>query len=114
MDIKDATLMMMAESADHPAVASLAESAYQRLASGEPVDYRLLDALIGEASGKGVLRSLHAKYGPVGHEAIVGPILTEIGRQKPIRSRGYAAPADPETDPLRASRSARPCPRTEE
>ncbi len=103
MDIKDATLMMMAESADHPAVASLAESAYQRLANGEPVDYRLLDDLIGEASGKGVLRSLHAKYGPVAPEAIIGPILTEIGRQKPISSRGHAAPADPETDPLRAS-----------
>jgi hypothetical protein len=103
MDIKDATLVMMAESADHPAVASLAESAYRRLANGEPVDCRLLDDLIGEASGKGVLRALHARYGPVAHEAIIGPILTEIGRQKPIRSRRYASPADPEGDPLRAS-----------
>ena len=103
MDIKDATLMMMSESADHPAVAALARSAYERLVNEEPVDYRLLNDLIGEASGKGVLRSLHAKYGPVGHEAIIGPILTEIGRQKPIGSRGHAAPADPETDPLRAS-----------
>ena len=102
--------MLLSESDEPPAVASLAKSAYDLLAAGEQVDYRLLDDLIGEASGKGVLRSLHAKYGPVGHEAIVGPILTEIGRQKPIRSRGYAAPADPETDPLRASRSARPCP----
>ena len=103
MDIKDATLVMLSESAGHPAVASLAESAYQRLANGEPVDYRLLDDLIGEASGNGVLRALHAKYGPVAHEAIVMPILAEIGRQKPIRSSGYARPADPETDPLRAS-----------
>ncbi len=60
MDIKDATLMMMSESADHPAVASLAQSVYQRLANGDPVDYRLLDDLIGEASGKGVLRALNA------------------------------------------------------
>jgi hypothetical protein len=103
MDIKDATLMMMTESAGHPAVASLAESAYQRLANGEPVDYRLLDELIGEASGKGVLRALHAKYGPVAHEAIIGPILTEIGRQKPVRSDRYSGRADPESDPLRAS-----------
>jgi hypothetical protein len=103
MDIKDATLVMLSESAGHPAVASLAESAYQRLANGEPVDYRLLDELIGEASGKGVLRALHAKYGPVAHEAIVMPILAEIGRQKPIRSSGYSRPAGPETDPLRAS-----------
>jgi hypothetical protein len=103
MDIKDATLMMMSESADHPAVASLARSAYERLVNEEPVDYRLLNDLIGEASGKGVLRALSAKYGPTAFDAITEPILAEIGRQAPIRSRGHARPADPETDPLRAS-----------
>lgn len=103
MDLKDATLMMLAESADHPAVASLAQSAYERLANGEPVDYRLLDELIGEASGKGLLRAINAKYSPVAYEAIIGPILTEIGRQKPIRSQRYAGAVDPDTDPLLAS-----------
>ena len=103
MDLKDATLMFLSESAAYPAVAELAQSAYDRLVEGEDIDYRLLDELVGEASGKGVLRALHAKYGPVAHEAIVMPILAEIGRQKPIRSSGYARPADPETDPLRAS-----------
>ena len=103
MDIKDATLMMMSESADHPAVASLARSAYERLVNEEPVDYRLLNDLIGEASGKGVLWALHAKYSPVAYEAIIGPILAEIGRQAPIRSRGHSRPVDPEADPLRAS-----------
>jgi hypothetical protein len=103
MDIKDATLVMLGESADHPAVASIARSVYQRLVNEEPVDYRLLDDLIGEASGKGVLRALHAKYSPVAYEAIIGPILAEIGRQKPIRSQRYAKPVDPESDPLLAS-----------
>jgi hypothetical protein len=103
MDLKDATLMMLTESADHPAVASLARSAYQRLANEEPVDYRLLDDLIREASGKGVLRALHAKYGPAAQEAIVSPILREIGRHKPIGSRRRSEPVDPESDPLRAS-----------
>jgi hypothetical protein len=102
MDIKDATLMMMSESLDaHPAVASIAQNAHERLVNGEPVDYRLLDELIGEASGKGVLRALRAKHGDVAFEAIVSPILTEIGRQKPIRSRERSEPAD-EADPLRA------------
>ncbi len=64
MDIQDAALMMLSESADQPAVASLAQSVYQRLVNREPVDYRLLDDLIGEASGKGVLRALHPKYSP--------------------------------------------------
>jgi hypothetical protein len=103
MDIQDAALMMLSESADQPAVASLAQSVYQRLVNGDPVDYRLLDNLIGEASGKGVLRALSAKYSPAAYEAIIGPILAELGRQKPITSQRYARPADPETDPLLAS-----------
>jgi hypothetical protein len=102
MDIKDATLMMLSESAGHPAVTSIAQSVYQRLANGEPVDYRLLDELIGQASGKGVLRALHAKYSPAAYEAIIGPILTEIGRQKPISVR-LSRTVDPQADPLLAS-----------
>ncbi len=103
MDLKDAALMLRAESADHPAVASLAQTVHDRLAHAEPVDYRLLDELIGEASGKGVLRALHAKYSPVAYEAIIGPILTELGRQKPIGSQRYARETAPETDPLLAT-----------
>jgi hypothetical protein len=103
MDIRDATLILMSESADHPALASVARSVYERLVNGDPVDYRLLDQLIGEASGKGVLRALHAKYSPVAYEAIIMPILAELGRLKPIRSQRYAGPADPESDPLLAS-----------
>jgi hypothetical protein len=102
MDIRDATLVMLSESADHPAVASIARSVYERLVNGDPVDYRLLDDLVGEASGKGVLRALHAKYSPVAYEAIIGPILAEIGRRKPIRSQRYAGPVDPDSDPLLA------------
>jgi len=103
MDIKDATLVMLSESAGHPAVASIARAVYDRLVNEEPVDYRLLDDLVGEASGKGVLRALDAKYSPVAYEAVIGPILAEIGRQKPISSQRHATPADPESDPLLAS-----------
>jgi hypothetical protein len=103
MDLKDATLVLLSESAGHPAVASLAKSAFDRLARGEQVDYRLLNDLIGEASGKGVLRALHAVYSPVAYEAIIMPILTEIGRQAPVGPRRRPADDDPATDPLRAS-----------
>jgi len=102
MDLKDATLMILIESAAHPSVAKIAQAAYDQLASGQEVDYRVLDNLVGEASGKGVLRALNAKYSPAAYEAIIGPILTELGRQKPVRSRRYSQPADPEADPLRA------------
>ena len=50
-----------------------------------------------------MLRALNAKYGPAAFGAITEPILAEIGRQAPIRSRGYSRPVDQEADPLRAS-----------
>ncbi len=87
MNLRDATLVVLTESADHPAVAQLARSAYESMSNGEEVGYQVLDDLIGEASGKGVLRALKGKYDPVAHEAIIMPILAEIGRTKPIRSR---------------------------
>ena len=40
MDLKDATLMFLSESAAYPAVASIAQNAYDRLAEGEEIDYR--------------------------------------------------------------------------
>jgi hypothetical protein len=86
MELRDATLMFLAESAAHPAVAEIAQSAYDRLVQGEDVGYQVLSELIGEASGKGVLRAMHAKYSPEAYEAIIGPVLQEIGRRAPIRS----------------------------
>ena len=55
MDLKDATLMFVSESADHPAVATLAQSAYDRLAAGEEVDYRLLNDRLAREVIDGVL-----------------------------------------------------------
>ena len=92
--------MFLSESASYPAVASIAQDAYDRLVEGEEIDYRVLDELIGEASGTGVLRELHRKYSSEAYEAMIGPILREIGRNKPIRSR--RPPVDPEDDPLTA------------
>src|ERR1700679_4254106 len=100
MDLSDATLVMMNESAGHPAVASIAQSVYERLARGEAVGYQQLDELIGEASGKGVLRALHAKYSPVAYDAILMPILTELDRQKPVPPRHRPSH---ENDPLLAT-----------
>jgi hypothetical protein len=59
MDLKDATLMILAESAPCPGVARLAQSAYDALAEGDEVPHWILSDLLGEASGKGVLRVLH-------------------------------------------------------
>jgi hypothetical protein len=85
MDIRDATLMFLIESAAHPEVSEIAQSAYDRLVEGEDIDYRVLSDLVDEASGKGVLRDMHQKYGRAAFEAIVMPVLQEIGRRAPIR-----------------------------
>ena len=92
--------MFLSESAAYPAVTSIAQSAYDRLVEDEEIDYRVLDELIGEASGKGVLRELNRKYSREAFEAMIGPILQEIGRNKPIQSQ--RPPVVPEDDPLTA------------
>jgi hypothetical protein len=99
MDLKDATLMLLAESAGHPGLAAVAQSAHDALASGQQVPYQTLRDLLGEASGKGVLRDLRHKYSATAFEAIVFPICREIGRQKPVPPRHRAAGPDPLTDP---------------
>jgi len=97
MDLKDAILVISGESAAHPGLAKLAQSAYDQLARDGRVDYRVLSDLIAEASGKGVLRNIHRQYGPTGRDAIFGPILREIDRQKPVppRRRPSARPGGP-------------------
>jgi hypothetical protein len=93
--------MLMTESAAHPEVASLAQSAYDQLVRDDRVDHQLLSTLIGEVSGKGVLRALRRKYPPVAFDAILTPILKEIDRQAPVRSR--REPPAREYDPLTAA-----------
>jgi hypothetical protein len=103
MDLKDATLMILIESAAHPSVARIAQAAYDRLASGQEVDYRVLDELVGEASGKGVLRAIRQKHGVTAHEAIFAPILREIDREKPVPPRRRPAEYQHSADPLTAA-----------
>ncbi len=102
MDLKDATLMIVKESAPHPSLARIAQAAYDQLVSGQEVDYRVLDELVGEASGKGVLRAIRQKYGATAHEAIFAPILREIDRTKPIPPRRRLADQRASDDSLTA------------
>lgn len=104
MDLRDATLMFACESAEYPAVAEIAQSAYDRLADGGDVDYRVLNELLGEASGKGVLRALRQKYSPTAFEAMIMPICKAVGARAPIRSDWQSSqPPGTEADPLTAT-----------
>ena len=95
--------MIMAESAAHPGLLRLAQSAYDQLTREPQVDYRVLSDLIAEASGKGVLRAIHRTYGPAARDAIFGPVLREIDRQKPVPPRGTPSARLGGPDPLTAS-----------
>jgi hypothetical protein len=103
MDLKDATLTILNESAAHPGLAKLAQSAYDQLATDGEIDYRVLSDLIAEASGKGVLRAIHQKYGATARDAIFMPILGEIDRQKPVPPRSTASAHQDSPDPLTAT-----------
>ena len=100
MDLKDATLMILAESAGYPEVTRLAQTAYDALAEGDEVSHWMLSDMIGEASGKGVLRVVHQKYSPTAYDALLRPIFREIDRQRPVPPRPRPAP---EEDPLTSS-----------
>jgi hypothetical protein len=100
MDLKDAALMILAESADHPEVARLARSVYDTLADGGEVPHVVLSDLVGEVSGKGVLRALNQKYSATAFEAVLMPVCREIDRQRPVPPRPRPAPED---DPLTSS-----------
>ena len=95
--------MLLSESAAFPAVARLAQSAYEQQADGGVPDHRLLSDMIGEASGKGVLRALHRKYSQTAFDAIIMPICAEIGRQAPVPPRRGPEPGY--VDPLTAPRN---------
>jgi hypothetical protein len=102
VDLKDATLMILTESGAHPSLERLAQAAYDELASGREVAYLILGDMINEASGKGVLRALHHKYSAAAYDAMLMPILEEIGRRKPVPPRRRPVPSDSSPDPLTA------------
>jgi hypothetical protein len=93
--------MLLSESSAYPVLTRLAQSAYDQLADGGAPDHRLLSDLIGEASGKGVLRALHRKYSQTAFDAIIMPICAEIDRQAPVPPRRRPEPGyvDPLTAP---------------
>ena len=100
MNLQDATLVFLIESQEWPAVAAIAQTVYNQLLADGTADYRLLDELIGEASGKGILRAMRKKYDPIAFEAILGPVMEELARAKPIRSTRPEWQPTPGEDPL--------------
>jgi hypothetical protein len=86
MNLQDAALVLVTESAEHPGLHRVAQSVHDDLVAGRRVPYTVLQDMIGEASGKGVLRAMHRKYSPTAFDSVLMPILSEIGRHAPIRA----------------------------
>ena len=97
--------MILTESRAHPSLERLAQAAYDELAGGREVSYLILGDIINEASGKGVLRELHQKYSAAAYDAMLMPILKEIGHRKPVPPRRRPVPSDSSPDPLTADLS---------
>jgi hypothetical protein len=85
MDLKDATLVLLTESAEHPGLRQIAQAVYEEAVQGREVPHTVLSEMLGAASGQGVLRFLQHKYSPAAYDAILMPICQEIGRQAPVR-----------------------------
>jgi len=101
MDLQDATLIVLTESAACPELAALAQSAYDDLADGSEVSHEVLSDIIGKMSEKGVLRALHSKYSATAYNAILTPILSEVDRHRPVPPRRRPVSED-SVDPLTA------------
>ena len=67
-------------------MAELARGAYDRLAEQGDIDYRVLDELVGQASGKGVLRAMRQKTaaGRVSVHHRAGPAGDRTAQADPV------------------------------
>jgi hypothetical protein len=101
MDLQDATLIVLTEVTGYPELAALTQSAYDDLAAGSEVSHEVLSDIIGKASEKGVLRAMHRKYSAAAYDAILMPILAEVGRKRPVPPRRRPrSSVDPLTAPV--------------
>ncbi|HEU5029393.1 MAG TPA: hypothetical protein VFV01_31095 [Spirillospora sp.] len=84
MDLRDATRMILSESAAHPELLRVSRQAHDELAAGRPVPYAELSWMLREAARKNVYPAVHARYGADAFDAMVLVIGREIDRQAPV------------------------------
>jgi hypothetical protein len=63
MDLKEASYMVLSESAPYAELRSVAQAAYDDFSAGREVPYVALKGILTEASRKGVLGKLKQRYG---------------------------------------------------
>ncbi|MFC4054798.1 hypothetical protein ACFOY4_34360 [Actinomadura syzygii] len=84
MDLRDATRMILSESAPHPELLRVSRRTHDELARGGEARHTDLSWMLSEAARKNVYPALHARYGSAAFEEMVLVLGREIDRQAPI------------------------------
>ncbi|WP_075024572.1 hypothetical protein [Actinomadura madurae] len=87
MELRDATRMILTESAAHPELLRVTRDAHDRLARGGGVPRADLSWMLREAARKNVYPALHARYGAAAFDRMVVTLGREIDRQAPVHPR---------------------------
>ncbi|MGI5166417.1 hypothetical protein ACQEU3_18900 [Spirillospora sp. CA-253888] len=87
MDIRDATRMILTESADYPELLRIARHSYEELSAGRAVPSTVLNGVLAEASREDVLGTLRERYGEEAVNDMVAVLTQEIDRQSPVAQR---------------------------
>ncbi|XRQ09262.1 hypothetical protein ACN3XK_74520 [Actinomadura welshii] len=87
MDLRDATRMILSESAEHPELLRVTRQTHDDLARGRRAAHTDLSWMLREAARKNVYPSLHARYGAAAFDEMVTVLAREIDRQAPPRPR---------------------------
>ncbi|MGI8330152.1 hypothetical protein ACRYCC_09300 [Actinomadura scrupuli] len=87
MDLKDATRMILTESAAHPDLLRVASSTYDELSTGRQASHTDLTWMLREAGRKGLFPTLTQKHGTDGFNDMVMVLGREIDRQAPVHHR---------------------------
>ncbi|NDU73765.1 hypothetical protein GWI34_14125 [Actinomadura sp. DSM 109109] len=84
MELRDATRMILTESAGHPELLRVTRQVHDELARGAQVPHARLSWMLREAARKDVYPALHARYGSGAFEEMVLVLAREIDRQAPL------------------------------
>lgn len=87
MELRDATRMILSESAGHPELLRVSRQAHDALAAGRPVPYTELSWMLKEAARKNVYPAVRARYGADAFDGMVVALGREIDRQAPVVRR---------------------------
>jgi len=87
MELRDATRMILSESAAHPELLRVTREAHDRLGRGERVAHTDLSWMLKEAARKNLYPALHARYGTAAFNEMVLVMGRQIDRQAPVPTR---------------------------